>query len=54
MIRQFFKWYCNLDSKYATDTFNLDFEPERMWQVHQRPWDFDYFTSAYNSPIVVM
>ena len=23
-----------------------------MMLIHQRPWDFDYFTSIYRSPIV--
>lgn len=46
---QFDNKNCNLDFYYDTAVF----EPELDFMtVHQRPWDFDYFTSMYRSPIV--
>lgn len=46
---QFKNANCNLDNKYLSNAFiaSTDF-----FQIHQRPWDFDYFTSMYRSPIV--
>lgn len=41
--------FCNLDKYYNQSTFT----PNRGFMaIHQRPWDFDYFTSVYRSPIV--
>lgn len=48
---QFSNECCNFDKYYATQ-LNVFPNPVGLFQVHQRPWDFDYFTSAYNSPIV--
>lgn len=63
-----YEYYYRLDDKeyFRKDTFNLDdcyayntFDKDtsyglnfRVWQIHQRPWDFDYFTSIYRSPII--
>lgn len=45
---------CNWD--YCYDTANLGQSPVGPgfgWMdIHQRPWDFDYFTSMYRSPII--
>lgn len=45
--------FFNMDRFYATSTpvtgnaFGLD-----LWRLNSRPWDFDYFTSLYRSPLV--
>ena len=39
----------NIDDKYADATFHLLSD---AFIIQQRAWDFDYFTSAYRSPIV--
>ena len=47
---QFDNQFCNWDKYYGTTTpiqMTRDFA-----SIHQRPWDFDYFTSMYRSPIV--
>ena len=40
---------CNYDSWYNSSTAGGGAE---LFEIHQRPWDFDYFTSMYRSPIV--
>lgn len=40
---------CNVDQYYDATVFAL--LPSCL-QIHQRPWDFDYFMSMYRSPIV--
>ena len=42
--------YCNWDSYYNASA-NVKM-PRDFMSIHQRPWDFDYFTSLYRSPIV--
>lgn len=47
---QFENYFTNFDKYYNSSTpvsMTADF-----MRVHQRPWDFDYFTSMYRSPIV--
>lgn len=47
---QFQNSYCNWDSYYNN---SIDVKmPADFMMVHQRPWNFDYFTSIYRSPIV--
>lgn len=41
--------FCNLDKYYNLAVFEGG---ARWFEIHQRPWDFDYFTSMYRSPIV--
>lgn len=41
--------YCNCDQSYDDA---LGFGDDQNFEIHQRPWDFDYFTSMYRSPIV--
>ena len=47
---QFENSYCNWD-KYYDSTSAVKMVRDFM-SIHQRPWDFDYFTSVYRSPIV--
>lgn len=59
-----FQYYYRLDDKsqFNSDMCNIDdwfrstvvdfVSPEKVLSIHQRPWDFDYFTSMYRSPIV--
>ena len=47
---QFENSYCNWDS-YYNNSINVKM-PRDFMMIHQRPWDFDYFTSVYRSPIV--
>ena len=42
--------FCNWDKYYATSS--LIVPPGNFMSISQRPWDFDYFTSIYRSPIV--
>ena len=50
---QFSSLACNIDNKYNIPTFKLSsMEVAEWFRVHQRAWDFDYFTSSYHSPIV--
>ena len=47
---QFDNQFCNWDKYYGTTSpiqMTRDFA-----SIHQRPWNFDYFTSMYRSPIV--
>ena len=47
---QFDNQFCNWDKYYGTSSpiqMTRDFA-----SIHQRPWNFDYFTSMYRSPIV--
>lgn len=46
---QFSNVNCNWDQHYSASLVatGVDF-----MDVHQRPWDFDYFTSMYRSPLV--
>lgn len=46
--------YANLDKWYASSSINLPvgIPYALFFEIHQRPWDFDYFTSMYRSPIV--
>ena len=46
---QFENSYINWD-KYYDSTTAVKMVRDFM-QIHQRPWDFDYFTSLYRSPI---
>ena len=47
---QFENAYSNWDSYYnRTSAVKM---PRDFMMIHQRPWDFDYFTSIYRSPIV--
>ena len=47
---QFSNNACNWDFWYnASSPVNIGID---MHEVHQRPWEFDYFTSSYRSPIV--
>ena len=47
---QFENSYCNWDSYYnSTSPVKM---PRDFMSIHGRPWDFDYFTSMYRSPIV--
>ena len=47
---QFENTFANWDSYYGTSS---PVTPARDFMaIHQRPWDFDYFTSLYRSPIV--
>lgn len=43
--------WCNWDVYYGTTTPVKTASPDLM-TIHQRPWNFDYFTSSYHSPIV--
>ena len=47
---QFLNDFCNWDKYYATSS--LIVPPSNFMSISQRPWDFDYFTSIYRSPIV--
>ena len=58
-----FQYYYRLDDKtqFSNNASNWDFwynasSPVNMaidmHEIHQRPWEFDYFTSTYRSPIV--
>lgn len=46
---QFSNLNCNWDKFYNTLTHKPDVD---FMDIHQRPWDFDYFTSMYRSPLV--
>lgn len=47
---QFNNNWCNWDFWYnATSPVNMGLG---IHEIHQRPWEFDYFTSSYRSPIV--
>ena len=48
---QFDNSICNWDKYYSASSAVSITDPAFM-MVHQRPWDFDYFTSMYRSPIV--
>ena len=48
---QFTAECCNWDSSYGSASA-VGSTLTNMMQIHQRPWDFDYFTSIYRSPIV--
>lgn len=43
---------CNMDAFNNKQTFNATDCGWDIFMIHQRPWDFDYFMSAYRSPIV--
>lgn len=47
---QFINSLCNWDQYYATSS--LIVPSAQFMTISQRPWDFDYFTSIYRSPIV--
>lgn len=56
-----FQYYYRLDDKTKFNTIgNYDSwynqaqagGSNELFEIHQRPWDFDYFTSIYRSPIV--
>ena len=57
-----YQYYYRLDDKTQFDNnfFNWDYWFNQgtvnlsigIHEIHQRPWDFDYFTSSYRSPIV--
>lgn len=46
---EFYNGYFNLDRFYNTATFKMD---DDFMGLHNRPWEFDYFSSIYRSPIV--
>lgn len=48
---QFSNSNCNWDKYYSSSSPVAITDPTFM-MIHQRPWDFDYFTSMYRSPIV--
>ena len=48
---EFSNTFCNWDRYYTTSDAVIILDG-RMMQIHQRPWDFDYFMSIYRSPIV--
>ena len=41
----------NWDKYYSTSSVSLNYNTN-FFTIYQRPWDFDYFTSLYRSPIV--
>ena len=47
----FHAYDCNWDQYYGT-TSAITPSAYTFMELHQRPWDFDYFTSMYRSPIV--
>lgn len=47
---QFSNSLCNFDKYYNTEVAPGD--DIAFMNIHQRPWDFDYFMSIYRSPIV--
>lgn len=47
---QFSHKYCNWDKYYSSASVYI--EDKEFMEIHQRPWDFDYFTSMYRSPII--
>lgn len=47
---QFINSLCNWDQYYATSS--LIVPSAQFMTISQRPWDFDYFTSMYRSPIL--
>ena len=42
----------NFDQFRSQSTINMGLILPSFFTMHQRPWDFDYFTSMYRSPIV--
>ena len=46
---QFSNMNCNWDRFYSARSVIPDVD---FMDIHQRPWDFDYFTSMYRSPLV--
>ena len=42
---------CNWDSAYGSAQ-PIGSSLVGMMEIHQRPWDFDYYTSIYRSPII--
>ena len=51
---QFYNTFCNIDYSFDQQyvTLNGNGDLVHFFEIHQRPWDFDYFTSMYRSPIV--
>ena len=51
---QFESRFGNLDQFYANSdiSFSDGTTLGKFFEIHQRPWDFDYYTSMYRSPIV--
>ena len=47
----FHSYDCNWDQYYGSTT-PITPSAYTFMELHQRPWDFDYFTSVYRSPIV--
>lgn len=47
---QFSVLYCNWDRYYNNRA--ISDVPDDFMKIHQRPWDFDYFTSMYRSAII--
>ena len=51
---EFVSKFANIDQFYANS--NISFSDGttlgKFFEIHQRPWDFDYYTSIYRSPIV--
>ena len=47
----FHSYDCNWDQYYGS-TSAITPSAYTFMELHQRPWDFDYFTSMYRSPIV--
>ena len=48
---EFSNVFCNWDRYYSDSDLVITLDG-RMMEIHQRPWDFDYFMSIYRSPIV--
>ena len=49
---QFSNLNCNWDRYYSQTTPVVMDYNSNFFTIYQRPWDFDYFTSIYRSPIV--
>ena len=51
---QFYNTHCNIDYSFDQQyvVLNGNADVVHFFEIHQRPWDFDYFTSMYRSPIV--
>lgn len=51
---QFYNTHCNIDYSFDQQyvTLNGNADLVHFFEIHQRPWDFDYFTSMYRSPIM--
>ena len=50
----FINFFANIDKYYSSSSISLPsgVAYAAFFEIHQRPWDFDYYTSMYRSPIV--